>query len=299
MTTAKTGSAMPPHSPEANGLKRVHSMTFEYGLRNHTVQDIRQLKGQRQLTEVALFHAEEAYAVAEAGIDCMTMRYTPDAPGLARAARAAAPHTFMNCSLPLTSVTSCQEARRLAFDAMELGADSIVCQWSPRFIEAVAECGVPVRGHIGLVPRRSTWTGGLRAVGKTVDQAMDLWRQIKDLENAGAWAVECEVIPSRILAELSKRTSLVTVSLGSGPGDVQFMFAQDILGDGQGPFPRHSKQYCDLQAMRDRMQVMRVQAITEFASDVHENRFPSPAHEVAVDDAVVSAFVEAIDDCQR
>ena len=296
MTKVSDSPGIPPRVGKNGNLKRVHGMTFNYGMRNHTVHDIRQLKGKRQLTEVGLFHAEEAHAIAETGIDCMTLRFTQEDPNLASAARAAAPHTFMNCSLPLTTVTSRQEARRLAFDAMELGADSIVCQWSPRFIEAVAECGVPVRGHIGLVPRRSTWTGGLRAVGKTVAQAMELWRQIKELENAGAWAVECEVIPSRILAELSRRTSLVTVSLGSGPGDVQFLFAQDILGDGHGPFPRHSRQYCNLQAMRAQMQSMRIQAFSQFMQDVDSERFPLLVNEVAIDDVVVNEFIDALEE---
>ena len=81
------------------------------------------------------------------------------------------------------------------------------------------------------------------------------------MENAGAWAVECEVIPSRLMRELSSRTSLVTISIGSGNGgDVQFLFAEDILGASEGPFPRHSKQYCDLQNERNKMQKMRIKA---------------------------------------
>jgi 3-methyl-2-oxobutanoate hydroxymethyltransferase len=293
MTDNKT--VMPARRKTGDVLRRVHSMTFEYGLRNYTVHDIRQLKGKRQLIEIGLFHAEEASAVAEAGIDCMTMRFSPDNPHLAKAARAAAPSTFMNCSLPLTPVTSRKQARRLALDAMELGADSVICQWSPRFIEAAAECGVPVRGHIGLVPRRSTWTGGLRPVGKTVEQAVDLARQLKDLENAGAWAVECEVIPTRVLQALSQRTSLVTVSLGSGPSDVQFLFAQDILGDGRPPFPRHSRQYCNLQTLRDQMQDTRIAAFQAFAADVEDGRFPKAAEEVAVSDPVLADIIEALE----
>ena len=70
----------------------------------------------------------------------------------------------------------------------------------------------------GLVPRRSTWTGGLRAVGKTLDEAMKVYRDIKALENAGAYAVEVEVIPEELLREITKRTSLLTSSIGGGGG---------------------------------------------------------------------------------
>ena len=171
-----------------------------------------------------------------------------------------------------------------------------MCQWSLEFIEAVAAAGIPVEGHVGLVPRKSTWTGGLRAVGKTVDEAVQIHRDIKDLENAGAWAVECEVVPVSIMRELSKRTTLVTSSIGSGSGgDIQLLFAQDLLGDGKPPFPRHAKQYCDLQAMRREMQKVRVAAFKEFAAEVRSGAFPGPEHTVDVGQDVVDGFLEAVD----
>ena len=180
---------------------------------------------------------------------------------------------------------------------MEDGADSIICQSSIRFIAALAETGVPVQGHVGLVPRKSTWTGGLKAVGKTLDEAISIYTAIKELESAGAWAVECEVIPSAIMREISRRTSLVTVSIGSGNGgDVQLLFAQDILGDGEVALPRHAKQYCNLQKIRLEMQEMRVKAFQEYIGEVHSGSYPSPEYEVAVNDEVVSEFLKAVDE---
>ena len=121
---------------------------------------------------------------------------------------------------------------------MELGADAIMCQWSPRFISAAAEAGVPVQGHAGLVPRKSTWTGGLKAVGKTLEEALWVYREIKTIEDAGAYAVEVEVVPEELLIEISKRTSLLTSSIGGGKGgDIQFLFAEDILGNNPPPYP--------------------------------------------------------------
>lgn len=296
MTDNEESSVVPGPVTGDRRLKRVMSMTGAYGLRNFTVKDIRDLKGKRQLAETMPFLVEEAMAAETAGIDILNVRYNPDVPDLAVAIRRAAPHTFMSFAMPLTRVTSEQEALRVAFDAMEQGADSIMCQWSLRFVAALADSGIPVQGHVGLVPRKSTWTGGLRAVGKTVDEAIMIHGAMKDLENAGAWAVECEVIPSPIMAELSKRTSLVTISLGSGSGgDVQFLFAQDLLGDGKPPFPRHAKQYCDLYAVRQKMQEMRITAFREFAAEIRSGAFPSKEYEVDVCDEVVEGFVEALD----
>ena len=283
--------------PSKTKLKRVFSMSGEYGLRNHTIKDIRDLKGKRQLSQTMPFTPQEAKAAEAAGIDIVNIRYNPDAPEQARAIRQAAPHTFAMFAMPLTKVTSEREALRMAFDAMESGADSIMCQWSLRFTKAVAETGIPIQGHVGLVPRKSTWTGGLRAVGKTLEEALAIHKDIKDLEATGAWAVECEVIPSDIMRELSKRTKLVTISIGSGNGgDVQFLFAEDILGDREPPFPRHSKQYCNLQKIRDQMQTMRVNAFSEFVSDVQSGSFPSKDYEVGVERAVVDAFIKEIED---
>ena len=146
------------------------------------------------------------------------------------------------------------------------------------------------------MPRRSTWTGGLRAVGKTFDEAMWVYREIKALENAGAYAVEVEVIPAELLVEISKRTRLVTSSIGAGSGgDIQFLFAEDILGNNPPPYPRHSKQYRHLYKMKEAMQAERVAAFREFVADVHEGRFPGPEHIVNASESLVGAFVDAAD----
>ena len=272
MTSIPDDPVVPPPVSGDRPLTRVMNMAGAYGLRNHTVKSIRDLKGVRQLVETLPFRPEEAAAAEAAGIDTMKVRcgrgrrsflpddyrrgdWIGDTRISAFGIRQAAPHTFMSFVLPLTEITSEAGALRAAFDAMEAGADAIMGQFGLPFVEALAKAGVPVQGHVGLVPRKSTWTGGLRAVGKTVDEALKIYRDLKDLENAGAWAAECEVVPAPLMRELSARTTLVTASIGSGAGgDVQFLFAQDVLGDGEPPFPRHARQYCNLHEMRRKMQ---------------------------------------------
>ena len=168
-----------------------------------------------------------------------------------------------------------------------------MCQWSPRFISAAAEAGVLVQGHAGLAPRKSTWTGGLRAAGKTLEEAIWIYREIKRLEQAGAWAVEVEVILAALLAELTKRTTLLTLSIGAGSGgDIQFLFAEDILGNHRPPYPRHSKQYRDLYKMQEAMQAERIAGFTDFIQDVRTAGFPGPEHIIEAPDGLISAFVD-------
>jgi len=244
MASHATGDgAIPPRDAPKKGLKRIMTLGGAYGTRNYTVMHLREQKGKRVLTETVPFSPEEAMAAEEAGIDTMKVRFDPTNPDTAIAIRRAAPNTFMAASVPLVAAASPEEAVRLGYAAMKIGFDAIMCQWSPRFIETAAEAGIPVQGHAGLVPRRSTWTGGLRAVGKTLDEALWIYRQVKTFESAGAYAVEVEVIPEALLAEISKRTTLLTSSIGAGGGgDIQFLFADDILGNNPPPYPRHSRQ---------------------------------------------------------
>ena len=249
--------------------KKVFSMTGELGLRNYTVKDIIDLKGDRQLTQTLPFTPNEAKAAEDAGIDLINARFNYLKQEKAIEIRKSASKTFMSFVIPLLSVPTKDDALKHSYKAMELGADGIIFQGSLNHIEALSNAGIPVQGHIGLVPRKSTWTGGIRAVGKTFDEAKALFQNLKDLESAGAWAVECEVIPSRLMRELSSRTSLVTISIGSGNGcDVQFLFADDILGASEGPFPRHSKQYCNLFKEAQRIQKIRVNAFKDFIDEL-------------------------------
>ena len=276
--------------------KKVFSMTGELCLRNYTVKDIIDLKSDRQLTQTLPFTSNEAKAAEDAGIDLINTRFNYFKQETAIEIRKSASKTFMSFVIPLLSVPTKDDALKHSYKAMELGADGIIFQGSLNHIEALSNAGIPVQGHIGLVPRKSTWTGGIRAVGKTLDEAKALFQNLKDLENAGAWAVECEVIPSRLMRELSSRTSLVTISIGSGNGcDVQFLFADDILGASEGPFPRHSKQYCNLFKEAQRIQKIRVNAFKDFIDDVNSDNFPSNNFEVEVTEEFVERFCNYLD----
>jgi len=298
MASHATGDGgIPKRGVEKDGLKRIMTLGGAYGTRNYTVKDLRDCKGNKVLTETLPFSPEEAAAAEEAGIDTMKARFDPSQPELAAAVRKAAPNTFMAFSVPLIAAASETEAIRLGYQAMSIGADAIMCQWSPRFVKAAAEAGIPIQGHAGLVPRKSTWTGGLRAVGKTLDQALWVYKEIKALEAAGAYAVEVEVIPEQLLIEISKRTSLLTSSIGGGSGgDIQFLFAEDILGNNPPPYPRHSKQYKNLYKMKQEMQAERVAGFKEFIDDVKTGNFPGREHTIQTPNNLIEEFLDELRD---
>ena len=288
---------IPPRDASARGLTRVMGLGGNYGTRNYTVKGLRDQKGKRVLTETLPFTTAEAEAAEDAGIDTMKVRFDPANPASAADLRAAAPNTFMAFSVPLLAAATADEAVRIGYQAMSIGADAVMCQWSPRFISAAAEAGIPVQAHAGLVPRRSTWTGGLRAVGKTLEEAMWVYEQIKRFEEAGAYAVEVEVIPSELLAEISTRTTLITSSIGAGSGgDIQFLFAEDILGNNPPPYPRHSKQYRDMHKLQQMLQAERVGGFKDYITDVQSGAFPGPEHTIAAPEGLMDSFRNALGD---
>lgn len=293
---APNPSTLPPRDAHKRGLHRIMTLGGEYGTRNYTIKHLQSLKGKAVLTETMPFTTSEAVAAEEAGIDTLKVKFDPKNPASAIAIRKAAPNTFMTFCIGLTKIATVQEAVRAGFDAMEAGADGIMCQWNPDFIQAVSSVGIPVQAHAGLVPRLSTWTGGLKAVGKTVDEAIWVFEQIKSFEAAGAWAVEVEVVPADLLTAISSRTSLVTSSIGAGSGgDIQFMFAEDILGNHAPPFPRHTKQYRNLYKMEQAIQAERVAGFRDYIDDVKTGGFPGPEHVVKAPEGLIDQFLAKLD----
>ncbi len=296
MSSHSTGDgSIPSRDADKEGLKRIMTLGGVYATRNYTVKDLREQKGKKVLTETVPFSIEEAAAAEEAGIDTMKVRFDPKNPELAIAIRKAAPNTFIAFSCPLIAAATKDEAVRIGYQAMKIGADAVMTQWSPSFIEAATEAGIPVQAHAGLVPRRSTWTGGLKAVGKTLEEALWIYNQIKTFENAGAYAVEVEVIPEDLLIEISKRTSLLTSSIGAGKGgDIQFLFADDILGNNGPPYVRHSKQYKNLYKMKQEMQLERIDGFKQFIKEVKTGEFPKNKHVVPASNGLIEDFLKNI-----
>ena len=119
---------------------------------------------------------------------------------------------------------------------------------------------------------------------------------MKSLEEAGAWAVDIEVIPTELLTEISKRTSLATTSIHAGSGgDIQFMFAEDILGTHEPPDPRHTKQYRDFYKLEQDLREERVGGFRGFIQDVKSGAFPEAKHVVNAPDGLIERFLVEAD----
>lgn len=257
-----------------------------------TVADLRALRGVRQMTMLYVQSQDEARACATAGIDVLSI----ETPYWNATMREAAGDCFVQVGLPYGELATTDDYLRAAHDAMLVGGDACYCAASTEVIARLAAEGIPVVGHVGLIPARRTWTGGFRAVGKTLESAISVFEGVQTLERAGAFAAEIEVVPEPIATAIARRTSLVLFSMGAGAGcDAQYLFACDVLGYTPGHRPRHAKVYRDFRAEYERLQREREEAFAEFAEDVASGAYPEPGHLVPIDDDIVDAFVEYLE----
>jgi 3-methyl-2-oxobutanoate hydroxymethyltransferase len=256
-----------------------------------TVRDLLDGRGSVQRTNIFVETAREAAAAEEAGVDIITV----DGRLLTAEIRRAAANTFCIGGLAFGHLATTDDYLRAACGMYEQGVDAFYCAAGPRTIERLAEDRLPVVGHVGLIPWHTTWTGGWKAVGKTLESALDVWRQVRTLEDAGAFAAEIEVVPLEIASEIALRSSLFLISMGSGHGcHAQYLFSEDILGSNSWRYPRHSKRYVDLAAEEERIQKLRVTAYSEYVSEVRSGTFPGPEHVVPARADALAQFREAL-----
>jgi 3-methyl-2-oxobutanoate hydroxymethyltransferase len=257
-----------------------------------TVADMLALKGKRQISMLFVDKVEEAAAASEAGIDMLSIIspvWTPEM-------RAAAGKCFVQVGLIYGDQCTYEDYLRAAHAGIKLGGDCFYCAASLDTISKLSAEGIPVVGHVGLIPARNTWTGGFKAVGKSADAALELFEAVKNYEAAGAFGAEIEVVPVEVASAISARTSLIMLSMGAGSGcDAQYLFAEDVLGQNRGHMPRHSKVYRNFAAEFDRLQQERIAAFSEFVADVGSSAYPEERHIVRMDPGELGAFMEAID----
>lgn len=258
-----------------------------------TVHDLMQMRGKRPLAMLRVETLEEAEAAERAGVEMLSV---PPAMMLDPRFRDAAPGAFAIPGENYWEIGDTAAFLKWAFPLVKAGADAVYCSGSLATVRALADHAIPVCGHVGLIPSKRTWTGGFKAVGKTLETAQLVFSQLRALEEAGAFAAEIEVVPHSITDALADRTGLFLISMGAGPGGhAQYLFSDDVLGQNRGHVPRHAKRYADFAAEHDRLQQLRIQAMTAFARDVHTGAYPAPQYMVDSDPAVVAAFRDWLD----
>ena len=256
--------------------------------RRPTVRDLLDARGKHQFAMLRVETLAEAEAAEKAGVELLSV---PPAMIMDRQFRDAAPTAFAFPGDNFYEIGDTADFLKWAFPLFKAGADGFYCSGSLQTVKAMADHGLPVCGHVGLIPSKATWTGGFKAVGKTLQSAQLVYQQCKALQDAGAFAVEIEVVPHLITEAIAQKTDLFLISMGAGPGGhAQYLFSDDILGQNTGHVPRHAKRYADFATETARLQQLRVAAMSAFVAEVHNSDYPTAPYLVDSDPAVVHEF---------
>ncbi len=140
-------------------------------------------------------------------------------------------------------------------------------------VRFLVQRGIPVMGHLGLTPQSVQILGGYKMQGPTPEAGRALREDAKALEDAGAFSVVVEAVPEPLGRAITEAVSIPVIGIGASPAcDGQVLVTEDLLGfSGLATPPRFVKRYADLGRATD-------EAITAFAADVREGRFPGPSN---------------------
>jgi len=156
----------------------------------------------------------------------------------------------------------------------------------------IAQCGIPVMGHLGLTPQWVNAFGGFKVQGKTEDAAERIIEDAHRLEEAGAFSIVLEGVPRELAAAITQQLSIPTIGIGAGPDcDGQVLVWHDLLGINRGPLPKFAKPYGQIGDAT-------IDALRRFAADVAAGAFPDDEHSYHADLTGLNATPHAARDSQ-
>jgi 3-methyl-2-oxobutanoate hydroxymethyltransferase len=139
-------------------------------------------------------------------------------------------------------------------------------------VERLSAIGVPVMAHLGLTPQSVHLFGGYKVQGRSEQQADNIARWAKELEEAGAFSLVLECVPSELAARITRRLSIPTIGIGAGPDcDAQVLVINDLLGLTPGKPPKFVKRYANL---REDI----ASAARRYADEVARGEYPDEGH---------------------
>lgn len=189
-------------------------------------------------------------------------------------------HACVVADMPFGSYQeSVAQAFRSAAYLLAQGADAVKLEGGAVMAETVqylVSRGIPVLGHVGLMPQYVNTMGGYLAQGRTPESAARILADAQALEQAGAFGVVLEGVAEGLGADITEKISIPTIGIGASVAcDGQILVTEDILGLSGERVPKFVKRYANLE------EVMR-QAVQRYADEVRTGKFPESQHCFAV-----------------
>jgi 3-methyl-2-oxobutanoate hydroxymethyltransferase len=194
-----------------------------------------------------------------------------------KAVSRARPNSLIIGDMPFMSykVSQTQALENCGRMLQEGGAEAVKLEGGGQVVDmiaAVVDAGIPVMGHIGLTPQSIYELGGYRVQGRTADGAEVLVEQAKKIEEAGAFSMVIELVPSETAKLITESVDIPTIGIGAGPYcDGQVLVLWDMLGLFEDFKPKFLKKYADIRSVIS-------DAVKTYSEEVREGVFPDQTH---------------------
>jgi 3-methyl-2-oxobutanoate hydroxymethyltransferase len=190
-----------------------------------------------------------------------------------RAVARAKPRALIVADMPYCTYATVEDALRNARRFVEAGAEAVKLEGGEPVLDqvrALVNAGIPVLGHIGLLPQSIKDTGGYKVQGRKPEAAERLLRDAQLLEEAGVFAIVIECVVASVAKQIAEALEIPTIGIGAGAGcDGQILVGHDMLGLFTRFTPKHVKRYVNLaEEMR--------KAFAAYKREVEEGKFPGP-----------------------
>ena len=209
-----------------------------------------------------------------------------------RAVRRGAPDTFCITAMPYGSYATVDIAVVNALRIMkESGCDAVKLQGGRDKFDILAACadaGVPIMGHVGLIPHQVHRMGGFKTQGRTARDALAIIDHAKAIEEAGAIGMEIEAVPAEVGKAVDEAVSIFTFSIGAGAAiNCQLLNAYDLIGAFDTFKPKFAKRYGNINEVA-------TAALEAYVADVRNGVFPDEDHTYAMDPVEADELVGLI-----
>ncbi len=156
-------------------------------------------------------------------------------------------------------------------------------------VEAMVRAGIPVMGHLGLTPQSMSMLGGFKVQGKDALMAKRIVDDAKALEEAGAFSILLECVPSKVSKLVTERAEIPIISIGAGPAcNGQLLIFHDMFGLYPAFTPKFAKQYADVGEII-------VEGLKRYSEDVRSGAFPEPKHGFTIRDEQYEELLKMLD----
>ena len=234
---------------------------------NSKIEAILAKKGNAPVSQITAYDYPSARLADEAGIDMilvgdslgMVILGYPDTTHVTlnhmlhhtEAVARAAKNAVVIADMPIHTYETPEQALETARALMATGADAVKLEGGAakeEHIRAIVQAGIPVQGHIGLLPQKVKEEGGYRMHGKTDEEAAVIMRDMEAVVRAGAFSVVIECTRHSVATAITKACPIITIGIGSGHTscDGEVAVYHDLVGGYPWFVPGFAKQEADI-----------------------------------------------------